>query len=51
MNVPVSLVQDYLMQLPGRIRKLSERATARKKRGKPSLVKFSWIFNKELEIY
>jgi acyl-[acyl-carrier-protein] desaturase len=42
--------QDYLMQLPARIRKLAERAAMRKKKAKKSLVKFSWIFNTPLEV-
>jgi acyl-[acyl-carrier-protein] desaturase len=40
--------QEYLMQLPPRIRKLAERASARKSKVKPANVGFSWIFNKEV---
>lgn len=42
--------QEYLMKLPDRIRKLSERAAARKAKGPKNEVNFSWIFNKPLEI-
>lgn len=42
--------QEYLMKLPSRIRKLAERASARKAKGPTARVKFSWIFNKELVV-
>lgn len=42
--------QEYLMQLPPRIRKLAERASMRKSKVKPVDVTFSWIFNKEVSI-
>lgn len=42
--------QDYLMKLPDRIRKLSERAYARKKK-QQGTSQFSWIFNREVELY
>jgi hypothetical protein len=38
------------MKLPTRIRKLAERASARKAKGPSTRVKFSWIFNKELVV-
>jgi acyl-[acyl-carrier-protein] desaturase len=42
--------QEYLMKLPARFRKLSERAAARKAKAKPARVQFSWIFDKPLEV-
>lgn len=42
--------QEYLMNLPGRFRKLSERAAARKAKAKPVRVQFSWIFNREVSV-
>ncbi|KAL4448205.1 hypothetical protein ABPG75_005424 [Micractinium tetrahymenae] len=42
--------QEYLMALPSRFRKLSERASARKAKVKPVRVQFSWIFNREVTI-
>lgn len=42
--------QEYLCKLPERIRKLAERASARKAKAKKEPVAFSWIFNQELEI-
>lgn len=38
--------QEYLMKLPGRIRKLTERANARKAKAKKREQEFSWIFNR-----
>lgn len=40
--------QDYVCKLAPRIRKLEERAQARAKQA--SLVPFSWIFGKELQV-
>ncbi|KAI7835365.1 hypothetical protein COHA_010727 [Chlorella ohadii] len=40
--------QEYLMKLPTRMRKLAERAAARKAKSPPTRVKFSWIFNREV---
>lgn len=42
--------QEYLMKLPTRIRKLSERAAARKAKGPKKDVSFSWIFDQKLAI-
>nr|ABP57425.1 stearoyl-ACP-desaturase [Haematococcus lacustris]ABU84867.1 stearoyl-ACP-desaturase [Haematococcus lacustris] len=41
--------QEYLMKLPDRIRKLAERAHARKKKGQTA--NFSWIFNREVVLH
>ncbi len=41
--------QEYLVKLPDRIRKLAERANARKKKGSTST--FSWIFNREVVLH
>ena len=45
-----SLPQEYLMKLPTRFRKLSERAAARKSKAQPARVQFSWIFNREVKV-
>lgn len=42
--------QEYLMKLPARIRKLSERANARKAKAPKKEVSFSWIFDHKLSI-
>jgi acyl-[acyl-carrier-protein] desaturase len=42
--------QAYLMKLPARIRKLSERANARKAKLPKKEVSFSWIFDHKLSI-
>lgn len=42
--------QEYLCKLPERIRKLSERAAARKAKAKKNPVSFSWIFDRQLEV-
>lgn len=43
--------QEYLVGLPSRIRKLSERVAARKaKQSKPADVKFSWIYDRPLDL-
>jgi len=43
--------QEYLCKLPGRIRKLSERAAARRaKTEKAKNVKFSWIYDRPLDL-
>jgi len=42
--------QEYLMKLPTRIRKLSDRAAARKAKGPKNDVSFSWIFDQKLAI-
>ena len=36
------------MKMPGRVRKLSERAAARKAKAKKGPVEFSWIFNHQV---
>lgn len=41
--------QEYLVKLPDRIRKLAERAQARKKKG--AVANFSWIFNREVVLH
>lgn len=41
--------QEYLMALPARFRKLAERAAARKAKAVPARVKFSWIFNRDVQ--
>lgn len=42
--------QEYLMKLPARIRKLSDRAAARKAKGAKTDVSFSWIFDNTINI-
>ncbi len=42
--------QEYLMKLPARIRKLSDRANARKAKAPKKEVSFSWIFDHKLSI-
>ena len=42
--------QEYLMKLPARIRKLSDRANARKAKAPKKEVSFSWIFDQKLSI-
>jgi acyl-[acyl-carrier-protein] desaturase len=44
--------QEYLVKLPDRIRKLSERAAARKAKTKAlnPTAKFSWVFNREVAL-
>ena len=37
------------MNLPARFRKLSERRAVRKAKGAPARVKFSWIFEREVQ--
>jgi len=41
--------QEYLVKLPDRIRKLTERANARRKAQRPR-VGFSWVFNRQVEL-
>ena len=41
--------QEYLVKLPERIRKLAERANARKKKGQTA--NFSWIFNRQVTLH
>mmetsp|Transcript_18625 Transcript_18625/g.40011 ORF Transcript_18625/g.40011 Transcript_18625/m.40011 type:complete len:403 (+) Transcript_18625:152-1360(+) len=41
--------QEYVMRLPDRIRKLAERAQARKKKGAKS--PFSWVFKREVVLH
>ncbi|KAK3233316.1 hypothetical protein CYMTET_56379 [Cymbomonas tetramitiformis] len=44
--------QEYVCKLPPRITKLAERAQARKaKSAKVSKTEFSWIFNREVDLY
>ena len=42
--------QAYLMTLPARIRKLAERAGARKAKAPKAPVKFSWVYDKPVTI-
>jgi acyl-[acyl-carrier-protein] desaturase len=36
--------------MPDRVRKLAERAAARKSKAKPAQVQFSWIFNRPMTV-
>jgi acyl-[acyl-carrier-protein] desaturase len=42
--------QEYLMKMPDRVRRLAERAAARKSKVKPVQVQFSWIFDRSLNV-
>ncbi len=43
--------QEYLMKMPDRVRRLAERAAARKtKAGKTAKAQFSWIFNRTVDV-
>lgn len=42
--------QEYLIKLPARIRKLAERASARKK-AKPVTSQFSWIYDRPVDLH
>jgi len=50
LNSEAAEAQEYLCKLPERIRKLVERAGARKAKVKKEQVSFSWIFNKEVTV-
>eukprot|EP00879_Flechtneria_rotunda_P012149 GHRR01012689.1.p1 GENE.GHRR01012689.1~~GHRR01012689.1.p1 ORF type:complete len:232 (+),score=65.15 GHRR01012689.1:1155-1850(+) len=41
---------DYLVKLPDRIRKLTERANARKQKSKGQSTPFSWVFDREVTL-
>lgn len=41
---------EYLTKLPDRIRKLSERAAARKQRTKGAKANFAWVFDRPVEL-
>jgi len=41
---------DYLMKLPDRIRKLTERAQARKAKNKVQTSNFSWVFDRPVSL-
>lgn len=41
---------EYLTKLPDRIRKLSERAAARKARTKGTTANFAWVFDRPVEL-
>lgn len=41
---------EYLVKLPDRIRKLSERAAARKQKTKGATANFAWVFDKPVEL-
>eukprot|EP00892_Ulva_mutabilis_P009159 jgi/Ulvmu1/6615/UM003_0252.1 len=42
--------QGYLVKLPDRIDRLSERAMARKSKGEPATGKFSWVYDRPVEL-
>lgn len=42
--------QEYLMKLPDRIDRLSERAMARKMKGEPARGQFSWVYDRPVEL-
>lgn len=42
--------QEYLLKMPDRVRKLAERANARKGKATPAAVQFSWVFNRQLSV-
>jgi acyl-[acyl-carrier-protein] desaturase len=42
--------QEYLMKLPDRIRKLSERAMARRKKAPAKAAKFSWVYDRPVQL-
>lgn len=41
---------EYLTKLPDRIRKLTERANARKAKSKGQTSPFSWVFDRPVEL-
>ncbi|GMH32718.1 hypothetical protein BSKO_00552 [Bryopsis sp. KO-2023] len=43
--------QEYVCKMPPRIRKLADRASSRKNRGKIQEAKFSWLFNESVKLY
>jgi len=49
LNGEAAEAQEYVMKLPDRIRKLAERAGARKKKG--ATAKFSWVFEREVVMH
>lgn len=42
--------QEYLVKLPDRIDRLSERAMARKAKGPTASAKFSWVYDRPVEL-
>lgn len=42
--------QQYVCDLPERFRKLAERAAGRKTKAPPVTLRFSWVFNRPLEV-
>ena len=42
--------QEYVAKLPGRIRKLAERAQAKAKKETRKTKQFSWVFNREVAL-
>lgn len=42
--------QDYLVKLPDRIRKLTERANARKQKSRGQEAAFSWVFDRPVQL-
>ena len=42
--------QEYLMKLPDRIRKLAARAAQRKKKGATQHGKFSWVYDRPVQL-
>nr|QKY14962.1 plastid acyl-carrier-protein desaturase/stearoyl-ACp-desaturase (STAD) [Polytomella parva] len=43
-------LQDFVMKLPNRFRKLTERSKARRTKTKPVKAQFSWIFNHAIQV-
>ncbi len=41
---------EYLIKLPDRIRKLTERQNARKAKTKPAPAPFSWVFDRPVDL-
>ncbi|KXZ50904.1 hypothetical protein GPECTOR_14g151 [Gonium pectorale] len=50
LNGNAAEAQEYVMKLPNRIRKLAEKAAARKAKGKIVHASFSWVFNREVAL-
>ncbi|PNW70003.1 hypothetical protein CHLRE_17g701700v5 [Chlamydomonas reinhardtii] len=50
LNGDAAAMQEYVIKLPDRIRKLAEKATARRKKGKVVHAPFSWVFNREVAL-
>lgn len=50
LNGDAAAAQEYVMKLPNRIRKLAEKAQARKAKAKVVHSPFSWVFNREVPL-